>query len=252
MMAIRPTVLILVRLALVAFSPLPATALENPPPGFVRLREIAPGIAQDIRYATPFNFTAAPVAGYGRAECVLTRAAGEALARVEARLRPRGYGLKLFDCYRPARAVAAFMIWGKDRAAADLRGIFHPDVAKADLVARGFIAAMSSHSRGSTVDVGLIGLGAPALPTPAKGGRCDGPFSQRPAESDLDLGTSFDCFSERSAGAYRGVGADALSHREILRDAMKAEGFAGYSKEWWHFTLAGEPFPRTIFDFPIE
>jgi D-alanyl-D-alanine dipeptidase len=237
---------------LLLVAPAHAKAGEALPDGFIRLREIAPGIRQDIRYASAFNFTGAAVAGYGRADCVLTQAAGQALIRVEARLGTSGYALKLFDCYRPARAVRAFLAWTQDGKASDLGRIFHPDIAKDMLVARGFIASVSSHSRGSTVDVGLVSRFEPALPTPTGGSRCDGPLQQRPQETSLDLGTSFDCFSAKSAGRDPSVGPDALRHRRILRDAMKAEGFRGYGREWWHFTLANEPFPKTIFDFAIE
>lgn len=225
---------------------------EPLPAGFVRLRELAPAIAQDIRYATPFNFTGAPVPGYGRGECVLTRAAAEALLRVEQRLARQGHGLKLFDCYRPARAVAAFNDWVKLPRAADLGRIFHPGIARGDLVARGYIAGNSSHSRGSTVDVGLVRVGEAALPTPVDAGPCDGSFSTRPRESSLDLGSSFDCFSPKSALGHRAVTSEARRNRETLAAAMAAEGFRGYGKEWWHFTLANEPFPRTPFDFAIE
>lgn len=239
--------------ALPVFAALIVGAQAEPlPPGFVRLREVAPAIRQDIRYATPFNFTGAAVAGYGRAECVLTRPAAEALIRVEARLARQGHALKLFDCYRPARAVRAFNAWVKDPSARDLGRIFHPGIARAELVALGFIAANSSHSRGSTVDAGLVRATGPALPTPADSGACDGPFAMRPAESGLDLGTSFDCFSERSALAFPQLAPGARRNRDLLAAAMKAEGFRGYGKEWWHFTLAQEPFPKTAFDFPIE
>lgn len=225
---------------------------EPLPSGFVRLRELAPAIAQDIRYATRFNFTGATVPGYGRAECVLKRAAADAVIRVEKRLARQGYGLKLFDCYRPVRAVAAFNDWVKRPNAPDLGHIFHPGIARGDLVARGYIAGNSSHSRGSTVDVGLVRAGEAALPTPADAGACDGPPATRPLESSLDLGTSFDCFSEQSALRHPGVTAEARRNRETLAAAMAAEGFRGYGKEWWHFMLAKEPFPRTSFDFAIE
>lgn len=229
----------------------PAKA-EPLPSGFVRLRELAPAIAQDIRYATPFNFIGAAVPGYGRAECLLTRVAADALIRAENRLARQGYGLKLFDCYRPARAVAAFNDWVKRPGASDLGRIFHPDIARGDLVAKGYIAGNSSHSRGSTVDVGLVRAGDAALPTPVDAGPCDGPLSTRPRESSLDLGTSFDCFSENSALGHPGITAEARRNRAILAAAMSAEGFRGYSKEWWHFTLAKEPFPKTPFDFVTE
>ena len=230
----------------------PPLNAEPLPAGFVRLRELAPGIAQDIRYATPFNFTGAVVPGYGRDECVLTREAAEALIRVEQRLARQGYGLKLFDCYRPARAVAAFNDWVKRPGAADLGRIFHPGIARGDLVAKGYIAGNSSHSRGSTVDVGLVRAREATLPAPVNAGPCDGPLAARPRESSFDLGTSFDCFSEKSALRHPGVTAEARRNRETLAVAMSAEGFRGYGKEWWHFTLAKEPFPKTPFDFAIE
>ncbi|MGX1789846.1 M15 family metallopeptidase [Bosea sp. NPDC055332] len=225
---------------------------EPLPSGFVRLRELAPAIAQDIRYATPFNFTGVAVSGYGRAECVLTRAAADALIRAEKRLARQGYGLKLFDCYRPARAVAAFNDWVKRPGAPELGRIFHPGIGRGELVARGYIASNSSHSRGSTVDVGLIRTGEAALPTPTDAGSCDGPLATRPRESGLDLGTSFDCFAEQSALGHPGITAEARRNRETLAAAMAAEGFRGYGKEWWHFTLAKEPLPKTSFDFAIE
>jgi D-alanyl-D-alanine dipeptidase len=237
--------------ALLAAGLSPAQA-EPLPPGFVWLRELAPTIPQDIRYATPFNFTGKPVPGYGRAECVLARAAADALIRAEKRLAQQGYGLKLFDCYRPTRAVAAFSDWVKRPGVPELGRIFHPGIAKGELVARGYIAGNSSHSRGSTVDVGLVRAGEAASPTPEDAGPCDSPFSTRPRESSLDLGTSFDCFSVKSALGHPGITAEARRNRAILAAAMNAEGFRGYSKEWWHFTLAKEPFPRTPFDFVIE
>lgn len=227
-------------------------AAEPLPEGFVRLRELGPAIRQDIRYATPFNFTGAVVDGYGKAECLLTRAAAQALIRAEARLARQGYGLKLFDCYRPARAVRAFNAWVKARSGPGLGHVFHPGIARGDLVALGYIGATSSHSRGSTVDVGLVRADEPPLPTPADAGACDGPPAMRPRETSLDLGTSFDCFSPRSAAAHPGATAEARRNRDILAAALKAEGFRGYGKEWWHFTLAKEPFPKTAFDFPIE
>lgn len=227
-------------------------AADALPAGFVRLRELAPAIAQDIRYATPFNFTGTAVPGYGRGECVLTRAAADALTRAEKRLVRQGYGLKLFDCYRPARAVAAFNDWVQRPGAPDLGRIFHPGIAKGDLIARGYIAANSGHSRGSTVDVGLVRAGEAPLPTPRDAGPCDGALATRPRESSLDLGTSFDCFSEKSARDHPGITSEARHNRALLAAAMKAEGFRGYGKEWWHFTLAMEPFPKASFDFAIE
>lgn len=223
---------------------------EELPEGWVRLAEVAPGIVQDIRYARAFNFTGAPVPGYEAPVCVLRGEAAVALARVEARLRADGFRLTVFDCYRPARAVAAFMDWVAADAPRD-EVYFHPDVARGALVAEGYIARRSSHSVGLAVDVGLDRADAQvSLPEAAGAGRCDAPFAKRPRESSLDLGTAFDCFSPLSA-VDAVVPADARAHRARLAAAMEAEGFAGYAAEWWHFRLAG-PEAGPAQDFPVR
>lgn len=208
------------------------------PEGWVRLAEVAPGIVQDIRYARAFNFTGAPVPGYEAAVCVLRREAAEALARAEARLNAEGLRLVVFDCYRPERAVAAFMDWVATGAPGD-EAYFHPGLARGRLVAEGYIARRSSHSRGLAVDVGLDLAAAPVRrPEGAAGSRCDAPFAERPRESALDLGTAFDCFSPLS-GVAGAVPEAARANRARLVAAMEVEGFAGYSAEWWHFRLDG-------------
>ena len=222
------------------------------PDGFVRLREIAPEIRQDIRYASGFNFTAGIVPGYARAECILTRPAASALVRADKDLRAKGYALKVYDCYRPARAVAHFMAWLSKTGNGDMQRVFLPNVDRSKLDALGYVAPKSSHSAGSTVDVGLVRAGDAPLPTPLSSGRCDGAMSERPAESSVDLGTSFDCFSPASAYAAKSVGDAARSNRTILRDAKIAAGFAPYDREWWHFRLRDEPFPGRAFDFEVE
>lgn len=223
-----------------------AVALSGPvlagdlPEGWVRLAEIAPGIGQDIRYAGAFNFTGAPVPGYEAPVCILRREAAEALARVETRLNAEGLRLTVFDCYRPERAVAAFMDWVAAEAPGD-ETFFHPGLPRDVLVAQGYIARRSSHSLGLAVDVGLDRADAPVLrPAGAAGGRCDAPFADRPKESALDLGTAFDCFSPLS-GVAAAVPAEAQANRARLARAMAAEGFAGYAAEWWHFRLGGVP-----------
>lgn len=237
---------------LVVAAPVLAAEPSALPTGFVRLRAIAPDIRQDMRYATVFNFTASVVPGYGRAECVLTRQAAAALSRAETALRAKGYALKVFDCYRPARAVAHFMTWMSKSDGGAMTQVFLPGVARSQLDALGYVSPKSSHSAGSTVDVGLVRIADAPLPTPKSAGRCDGPMSERPNESTLDLGTSFDCFSPASAYTAKSVGDAARANRTILRDAMAAAGFAPYDREWWHFRLKDEPFPGRAFDFEVE
>ena len=215
----------------------PARA-EGLPEGWVALADIAPGIAQDIRYARDFNFTAGVVPGYEAPACILRRGAAEALARVEARLAEEGFRLLVFDCYRPARAVRAFMDWTGGKGP-DMGAVFFPGLGRGDLVPQGYIARDSSHSRGAAVDVGLERLDAPVLRAEAAPElRCDGDPAERPHETSLDMGTSFDCFSPLS-GAGAGISSEARENRDRLARAMQAEGFRGYDREWWHFRLPG-------------
>ena len=171
------------------------------PNGFVRLSDVTREVQQDIRYATPFNFTAAPLPGYAAPTCILTRAAAEALAKANARLQSDGFALKVFDCYRPRRAVRAMVDWSAGRGSAVMVPTFLPAVDRSRLVALGYVASRSAHSRGSTVDIGLVHLGEAALPTPTAGGPCNGPLDRRARESSVDLGTAFDCFDPASVPA---------------------------------------------------
>lgn len=221
------------------------------PAGFVFLRDVAPGIRQDMRYAGDHNFVGRRIAGYGAAECVLTARAAEALAAVQAELAPQGLSLVVWDCYRPARAVADFMGWLKN-ADTRMKGEFYPRTPKSDLVALGYLAARSGHSGGSTVDVGIV----PAeLRTPPRwNGRivpCTAPKGTRHEDGAVDLGTGFDCFDPQAHIDASGITAEARRNRLLLRHVMARHGFAPYDREWWHFRLRGEAFPGRIFDFPV-
>ena len=213
-----------------------------------------------MRYFTAFNFVGAPIDGYRAPECVLTTEAAAALARVDADLAGRGLGLKVYDCYRPQMAVDHFVRWARSGDETMKRG-FYPDEPTATLFQRGYIARRSGHTRGSTVDLTLVRRPASAsvvptarYPDPAAGPlpRCDRPRGERFAEGDLDMGTAYDCLSTRAATASPAVGAEARRNRQTLRAAMARRGFTHYSKEWWHFTLRDEPFPRTYHTFPVE
>ena len=219
------------------------------PPGFVYLAAVDPTIRQDIRYAGSFNFLGRPAAGYRAGECILTAPAAQALAAVQAELAGRGLTLVVWDCYRPAAAVADFMAWSRNAADSRMARIFHPTVDKSRLVAEGYISARSTHARGSTVD---LGFGARNAPAGRRGeGPCTAPSGQRVDEGTLDFGTAFDCFDPRSALADRRIGASARTNRRLLRDVMGRHGFRGYDREWWHFQLRDEPFPTGSFDFPV-
>lgn len=224
------------------------------PEGFVHLAEIAPQIVQDMRYAGPHNFTGAPVEGYEAPVCILTRPAADALAKVQAAVEAQGFGLMVWDCYRPATAVAAFVRWsGTDDEAMKVE--FYPRVPKDELFQRGYIATRSRHSAGSTVDVTLVPKGTTTAPVWAAGSLlvdCAAPFGLRFADGGVDMGTGYDCFDEKAHLDAARLNETAIANRKILHDAMLAAGFAPYAEEWWHFTLKDEPFAGEIFGFPVR
>jgi D-alanyl-D-alanine dipeptidase len=225
---------------------------EALPAGFVRLREIAPSIRQDIRYASPFNFTGRVVPGYLRPNCIVWDRAAQALARAQNRLLTEGFELKVYDCYRPLRAVRAFVEWSKSPGGDAMKAIFYPYIDKSKLFDLGFISLHSNHSMGIAVDVGLVRAGEDDVFPPKLGGRCDGPFDQRVSESSLDFGTAYDCFSDLSATASPNISATARANRERLRRALEAEGFRNYSREWWHFDFKDSSVPAQPYDFPVR
>jgi D-alanyl-D-alanine dipeptidase len=239
--------------AMAALCGLPATSFAGEAAksdGFVYLRQVDATIAQDMRYAAPDNFTGRSVPGYEAAECILAAPAARALSRVQADLKPMGLGLKVFDCYRPKRAVRAFVEWTVAPEDAALRCAYHPDVAKKALMS-GYIARRSGHSRGSAVDLTLVAVdGEPAkMPPPLV---CEHAGASAAASSEIDMGTPFDCFDPLSATRAPGIGKTQKDNRETLMAAMKGRGFRNYSAEWWHFSFSPEPFPKRHFDFPIR
>ena len=232
---------------------LPAHARDMLPPGFVYLRDVDNTIAQDIRYATADNFTGRPLPGYNAAECVLRREAAEALKRVQADLAKENLGLKVYDCYRPTRAVRAMAAWSHDGEDSAATRRFYPSLHKRNLFALGYIAAQSRHSTGTAIDLTLIRL--PATPAPrfdpaASYGPCIGPVARRAPDNSIDMGTAFDCFDTRSYTASSTVTAEQRRSRAALNAAMRRHGFANYFREWWHYSFAGAPEPRA-YDFAI-
>lgn len=217
----RPFAIIAAGLAAV----LPVSGAAEAPDGFVDAAKIAPGVVYDIRYAGADNFVGAPVDGYGAPRCLLTREAAAGLAAAQAELESMNLRLRVYDCYRPQRAVNHFVRWAADERDIATKPQYYPDVPKAELFALGYIAERSGHSRGSAVDLTIDGL---------------------------DMGSSWDRFGEISHAASGAVGAEARANRLLLKLVMEKHGFENYDREWWHYTLSAEPFPETYFDFPIE
>lgn len=246
--------MIAVVLALLLAAPATSpTAEPTRPPDFVYLRDVAPSIVQDMRYAGYHNFLGRPVAGYRAAECILTRQAAEALAKVQSELESLQLTLHVYDCYRPQRAVNDFIAWSKVPSEQTMKAEFYPRVNKALFFKLGYVAAKSGHTRGSTVDL-TIERAPPRDAAPYTPGQalvaCIAPWIERYHDGTLDMGTGFDCMDELSHPSAD-VGHIADTHREQLANVMKKYGFVGIKEEWWHFTLANEPFPTTYFDFPI-
>ncbi|MDT0309904.1 M15 family metallopeptidase [Streptomyces sp. DSM 44917] len=200
------------------------------PAEFVALREAVPGVREDIRYAGADNFTGMPVDGYQEPACLLTEDAARALVRAREALAGEGLDLLVYDCYRPRRAVAAFLRWAADLSDTRTREEYYPRVPKTRLFEEGYLAERSGHSRGSTVDLTLV--------------RAD---SGRP----LDMGTPYDFLDPLSAPDSPEVTARQRAARDRLGEVMDAAGFGRARTEWWHFTLREEPFPETYFDFPV-
>lgn len=224
------------------------------PEDFVYLRDVDPTILQDMRYAGSGNFTGAKVPGYEAPECVLVRQAAEALKDVQTGLRGNGLTLKVYDCYRPARAVAAFVDWAKEPDDHDAKVTYYPNLPKAELFPD-YIATRSGHSRGAAMDLTLVPIDGDAKASPAaedaKPRPCTVPQKGQAEDGSLAMGTSFDCFDVKANTAALGLSKEERENRDVLVEAMRAHGFKNYPKEWWHFTLSPEPYPDTFFDFPI-
>ena len=232
--------------------PDPAVAAAALPRGFVYLRDVDPTIHQDIRYAGSHNFVGRPVNGYLAAECILSAPAAKALAAVQKSLTDKKLSLIVWDCYRPMRAVDNFVQWSKDPTHLEMKAEFYPRTDKAKLFALGYIARRSGHSRGSTVDLGIVPADLSSAPPsdpaqPLKA--CTAPKGERFEDGTIDFGTGYDCL-DVLANTSADVGATARSNRQTLKSAMQAAGFRPYAREWWHFQLGNEPFDHG-FDFEV-
>jgi D-alanyl-D-alanine dipeptidase len=230
----------------------PAFAAEAMPEDFVYLRDLDPTIAQDMRYAGSRNFTEAPVPGYQAPECVLLRQAAEALRRVQDGLRAKGLTLKVYDCYRPERAVATFVEWAKEPDDPKAKATYYPNLDKKALFPD-YIATRSGHSRGATVDLTLVPIDEDAkrASDETESQSCTAPQSGFAPDGSLAMGTSFDCFDVKANTETSGLSDEERTNRAALVEAMQAQGFQNYPMEWWHFTFQPEPYPDTYFDFPI-
>jgi len=201
------------------------------PSGFVLLADFVPNIIQEIRYYSTYNFIGDRIDGYEEPCAILTKEAARSLKSAAAELNVQGYRMKVFDAYRPARAVKSFVLWGIEDQDIRMKPYFYPDLEKQELFARGYIASRSSHSRGSTVDLTLLNMNT---------------------GKELDMGSPFDLFSPISHPDCREITEEQFENRMILQKVMIRNGFVPIDCEWWHFTLEDEPYPDTYFDFPVS
>ena len=212
-----------------SFIPVFADTISCDKSDFAEIYTMIDDASYDIRYYSSNNFTGNRINGYKAPKAYMTKEALTALSVASQDLRKQGYRLLIWDSYRPQKAVDNFVVWINNPNDEGDRS-FYPDLKKSDLVKGGYIATKSSHTRGSTVDLTLI--------------KTDGSF--------VDMGGTFDLFSEISHPDYKKLTKQQKKNRQILRKAMFKAGFDGIDSEWWHFTLKNEPYPDTYFDFDVE
>jgi D-alanyl-D-alanine dipeptidase len=242
--------ILIVIAAAISASEAPAQTL---PGGFVYLRDIDPTIIQDIRYATSNNFVGRPLSGYEAGECVVKREVGLRLKAVQQELAKQKLSLKMFDCYRPARAVADMVRWSRNGKETAAERRYNPAFAKADLFRLGYIAAYSGHSTGAALDLTLVDLAADnsASFDPKKNyADCTAPVEARAPEGSIDMGTGYDCSDLKANTRSASITPEQRKWRNTLVAAMRKQGFVNYSKEWWHFSHSGGG--GQAYDFPIK
>ena len=201
------------------------------PSGFVLISDYVPGVIQEIRYHSTYNFVGERIDGYEEPVALITIEAARALKSVANEMNVQGYRLKIFDAYRPLCAVKHFVLWGIEDQDIRMKPYFYPDLQKQELFSGGYIASRSSHTRGSTVDLTLLDM--------ATG-------------KELDMGSPFDLFSGISHPDSRQVTDEQYANRMILQSVMVRNGFEPIDCEWWHFTLQDEPYPDIYFEFPVS
>jgi D-alanyl-D-alanine dipeptidase len=201
------------------------------PIGFVHVDDVIPDLAVELRYNTSNNFVGLPIDGYESNKLIVTTQTAQALKLVHEALQEQNLCLKVYDGYRPQRAVNHFMKWARDLNDTINKHIFYPNVNKRNLFKEGYIASKSGHSKGSTVDLTIIDANTGKI---------------------LDMGSPYDYFGKQSWVNYQNITEKQKMNRQLLQTIMLKHGFRNYEQEWWHFTLRGEPFPNTYFDFVVK
>lgn len=233
-MKLKPLLITIVLFSLFSFKAgSDITTYAKPPlhEDFVYLKDIMPNLRSDLRYYGSNNFIGKPVEGYNAPKCILTKEAAYALKEVQEELERIGFGLLVYDAYRPQQATEHFVRWAKDPSDTVMKLQYYPNIDKKDLFAKGYVSVKSGHSRGSTVDLTIVSLKTKHI---------------------LNMGSEYDLFDELSNVDNNSITQNQHSLRMLLKRRMEKHGFKSYDKEWWHFTLENEPYPDTYFDFPVE
>lgn len=228
---------------------------QKMPEDWVDLSRLDPSILVEMRLAQDHNFVGRPVVGYHAPKCLLTRRAAEALVAVQSELKPKHLALKVYDCFRPQRAVEDLLRWGQDLRDMRMKEEFYPHIDKTILFTGGYLAKRSSHSRGSAVDLTLVPIPPRAQASYHKKMQlksCTLPPAERFDDNSLDMGTGYSCFDPISAVDVLSINPQAKKNRETLVEVMSKHGFKVMPLEWWHFTLVHEPYPQGFFDFEIR
>lgn len=208
-----------------------AQTYNSPAGEFVEIKANLPKIQTDVRYAGSNNFVGRPIPGYNAEKIILSTSATDSLHKAIEHLNGIGYGVIIYDGYRPQKAVNYFSKWSGAMGDTVGKANFYPDIAKKYLFRLGYIASKSGHSRGSTIDLSLTDLNT---------GR------------EIDMGGTYDFFDESSWPITNKISRQQQKNRLVLREAMLMHGFKPLHTEWWHFTLKNEPYPDTYFDFDVE
>jgi len=224
------------------------------PDGFVEIREVIPDIVLDLRYFTNHNFLGVAVNGYNAEKCYISKAAADSLAKVQNELKKFSLSLKIYDAYRPQRAVDHFVRWANNLSDTLTKKEFYPTVDKSRLFIDGYIAQKSGHSRGSTVDLTIVPIPLPYQPAfdIENQCKCFESTDKRFYDNSIDMGSGFDCFHPLSHTENKELTAQQRANRLLLKSLMDKYGFRNLAEEWWHFTLRNEPFLKTYFDFEIK
>lgn len=206
--------------------------MAAPHSGFVSLSEFCPGLKIQANYSTENNFTGVVVHGYKAQKAYLAKGPATVLCEIQKAAEAKGLSLKIFDAYRPLKAVQHFIDWAKKpEDHTGIKELYYPNYTRKQLFEKGFISPQSSHSRGGSVDLTLFDL---------KTGK------------DLDMGSPFDYFDEISATDSKIVTDTQRENRMLLKEMMESKGFKNFPQEWWHFSFRPEPYPEQAFDFDVE